>query len=128
MPWQDLQNHLALLRNLDLEGQIRDHHRCQVDITSRCFSTLEIFVHGQRKRGRIAQSLQYLHTDLTPFKICMECLNEVPICIYIKKITICFGNVNLSHHLTSFSWLIINLPFTLNKKQCVNQSIHQRCF
>lgn len=45
-----------------------------------------------------------------------------------KKVTIYFGNVNLSHHLTSFSWSIVNLPFILNKKQRVKQSIEHKVF
>lgn len=69
-----------------------------LDITSRCFSAVEAFMHGQRKRVRVAQSLEYPHTDLTSLKMCLECFEEVPMCI--KKVTNYFGNVNLSHHLT----------------------------
>lgn len=43
-----------------------------LDKTSRCFLTVEVLMCGQRKGERIAQPLQYLHTDWTPFKICME--------------------------------------------------------
>lgn len=38
-----------------------------LDTTSRCFSAVEILVHGQRKRERLAQSFQYLHRELNSF-------------------------------------------------------------